>query len=105
MELGEIQMLISSTIEQMKPDQLVSFVHWLEDKLGKYRISNLRESLARISVTVIERSGKAVSSQGSLGILSRTRMKYFLRDEKYQLSGDLLRMVQYHHKTVPSSDK
>jgi hypothetical protein len=45
MELGEIQMLISSTIEQMKPDQLVSFVHWLEDKLGKYRISNLRESL------------------------------------------------------------
>ena len=108
MELGEMQMLISSTIEQMKPDQLVSFVHWLEDKLGKYRISNLRESLALISVTVIERSGLCKASffsQGSLGILSRTRMKYFLHHEKYQLSGDLLRMVQYRRKTVPSTDK
>ena len=44
MELGTIQTLINTAIEQIKSDQLVPFVHWLDEKLTKYRMSNLSKS-------------------------------------------------------------
>ena len=41
MELGTIQTLVSNAFDQIENDQLLPFVHWLEDKLAKYRMSHL----------------------------------------------------------------
>jgi len=41
MELATIQTLVSDAFEQIQTDQLLPFVHWLEDRLAKYRMSNL----------------------------------------------------------------
>ena len=41
MELGTIQALVSNAFEQIQNDQLLPFVHWLEERLAKYRVSNL----------------------------------------------------------------
>lgn len=41
MELATIQTLVSDAFEQIQTDQLLPFVHWLEDRLTKYRMSNL----------------------------------------------------------------
>ncbi|CAF0775187.1 unnamed protein product [Rotaria sordida] len=41
MELGELQNLISKAIEQIKADQIVPLMNWLDGEVSKYRIAGL----------------------------------------------------------------
>lgn len=45
MELATIQSLISTALEQFQSDQLLPFVRWLDEKLAKYRMSNLSKRM------------------------------------------------------------
>jgi transposase-like protein len=41
MELGDIQTIISKAFEQVKTDQIVPLLNWLDGEISKYRISGL----------------------------------------------------------------
>jgi hypothetical protein len=40
MELQEIQTIISKAIEQIKPDQVVPLINWLDGELSRYRMES-----------------------------------------------------------------
>ncbi|CAF0960231.1 unnamed protein product [Rotaria magnacalcarata] len=51
MELGELQTLISKAIEQIKPDQIVSLINWLDGEISKYRITTLLSTPTQSVIT------------------------------------------------------
>jgi hypothetical protein len=44
MELGDIQTIISKAFEQVKTDQIVPLINWLDGEISKYKISGLCKS-------------------------------------------------------------